>query len=70
MIAELEAYMQAQEKSNAAWAQYRAADDEAARALEAYTKAVFAGTGRALVLDVERPLNPGDETAINNARAG
>lgn len=64
MIDELHAYMRAQEKSNAAWAAYRAAADEAALALEAYSRAVCQGVGHTLALPSERPLNPGDEAVL------
>lgn len=62
------AYKAAQTESNAAWAAYRAAADAAAVALQAYCEAVHLEQGRALALDFERPLNAGDEIAVNNAR--
>lgn len=64
MIAEWEAYKAAQAKSDAAYAAYRAAADEAARALAAYSRAVCQGTGEALALPAERPLNAGDERVL------
>lgn len=62
------AYVQAQQASNAAWAAYRAASEEAARALEAYSRAVCQGAGRTLALDTERPLNPGNEAVLVGAQ--
>ncbi len=62
------AYKAAQAESDAAYAAYCAAADAAAVALQAYSQAICHERGRALALDSERPLNPGDETAINGAR--
>lgn len=64
MITEWEAFKAAQAKSDAAYAAYRAAADEAAQALEAYSRAVCQGVGATLALPSDRPLNTGDERVL------
>lgn len=64
MIPEWDAYKKAQAESNAAYEAYRAAADKTAVALKAYTEAFSRHMNALSPLDVEGPLNPGDEAVL------